>query len=517
MNLDWDFLPVIEKIYSEIGWQKDGYSVANKSDLIQRLNFSIPEAFLEELDGLIKADEVSIDEFMSIFAPFVKQLAPNSPLNDSRTSQNSQGNSNDSSLSVFNDENGIPEGELIRAPQDLESFLEPNSIAYSVGTYSAYGDSPMKPLRESTSANSIKAQNEKEIEALRKKVNYQSTEYDKLLEKLNSSEHECKNYQTKIANLEKKNKLLRNSNNDLNVELKGMSIMKNEIEEKNQEIGRLQATIIEKGKQQESSWATVEQLRQEIETLRGQIEDEQGNSEMLQREMELKETAHKKTISEHNVEQARLISNLEEKENNLNITKKDLDRITRERAELKNHVEDLEAKIEENGEIIQFTEQQDFVTSVHAELAQDAEYLKSRDDEINRLTQEIDHSSQRELKLKDKICELEDQLNDFRSEMKSIESIRSRQEVLKLSTSAQTDPEMKPSFTKNTQTVQLHAPVQLPNRMNLATNSPNRISRFEKIATIATMLLAILISLIYKREEPWIEVNCPGNGQISTH
>jgi predicted RNase H-like nuclease (RuvC/YqgF family) len=114
----------------------------------------------------------------------------------------------------------------------------------------------MKPLRESTSANSIKAQNEKEIEALRKKVNYQSTEYDKLLEKLNSSEHECKNYQTKIANLEKKNKLLRNSNNDLNVELKGMSIMKNEIEEKNQEIGRLQATIIEKGKQQESSWAT---------------------------------------------------------------------------------------------------------------------------------------------------------------------------------------------------------------------------------------------------------------------
>lgn len=67
---------------------------------------------------------------------------------------------------------------------------------------------------------------------------------------------------------------------------------------------------------------------------------------------------------------------------------------------MKTRVEDLEAKIEENGEIIQFTEQQDFVTSVHAELAQDAEYLKSREDEINRLTQEIDHSSQRELKLK---------------------------------------------------------------------------------------------------------------------
>ena len=48
-------------------------------------------------------------------------------------------------------------------------------------------------------------------------------------------------------------------------------------------------------------------------------------------EMELKETAHKKTISEHNIEQARLLSNLEEKENNLNITRKDLDRITRER------------------------------------------------------------------------------------------------------------------------------------------------------------------------------------------
>lgn len=67
---------------------------------------------------------------------------------------------------------------------------------------------------------------------------------------------------------------------------------------------------------------------------------------------------------------------------------------------MKNRVEDLEAKIEENGEIIQFTEQPDFVTSVHAELAQDAEYLKSREDEINRLTQEIDYSRQREMKLK---------------------------------------------------------------------------------------------------------------------
>jgi len=71
-----------------------------------------------------------------------------------------------------------------------------------INWFLAYGDSPLKPLRESTSANSIKAQNEKEIEALRKKVLYQSTEYDKLLEKLNSSEHECKSYQMKIENLE---------------------------------------------------------------------------------------------------------------------------------------------------------------------------------------------------------------------------------------------------------------------------------------------------------------------------
>ena len=185
--------------------------------MIVYLNLQIPEVFLEELDGQIKTDEVSIDEFMSIFSPFIKQIVPHSPLNDSRTSQNSQGNSNDSSLSVFNDENGIPDSELMKAPQDLESLPEPNSIAYSIGTYSgndqfhffflinwflAYGDSPLKPLRESTSANSIKAQNEKEIEALRKKVLYQSTEYDKLLEKLNSSEHECKSYQMKIENLE---------------------------------------------------------------------------------------------------------------------------------------------------------------------------------------------------------------------------------------------------------------------------------------------------------------------------
>ena len=82
-----------------------------------------------------------------------------------------------------------------------------------------------------------------------------------------------------------------------------MSIVKDEIEEKNQEIERLRATIVEKGKQQESTWVTgslilqivyllyriiytkclVEQLRQEIETLRGQVEDEQGNNDMLQR------------------------------------------------------------------------------------------------------------------------------------------------------------------------------------------------------------------------------------------
>ena len=93
---------------------------------------------MEEIDGQIKTDEVSIDEFMTIFSPFIKlkMSMPNSPLNDSRTSQNSQGNSNDSSLSVFNDENGIPESELMKAPQDLESLPEPNSIAYSVGTYS---------------------------------------------------------------------------------------------------------------------------------------------------------------------------------------------------------------------------------------------------------------------------------------------------------------------------------------------------------------------------------------------
>jgi len=481
MNPDWDLLPLIENFYNEIGWQKDGNLVANKRDLIQRLNLSIPEVFLEQLDQEIQTDEVSINEFMSVFAPFIKNhmnhMTPHSPLNDSRTSQNSQGNSNDSSISVFNDENGIPESELMKAPQDLETFAEPPSIAYSVGTYSAYGDSPMKPLRESTSVNSIRAQNEKEIEALRKKILHQSTEYDKLLEKLNSTEHECKSYQSTIENLERKNKLLRSSNNDLNIELKGMSIIKDEIEEKNQEIDRLRATIVEKGKQQESTWATVEQLRQEIETLRGQVEEEQGNGDMLQREMELKETAHKKTISEHNIEHARLLSDLDEKENNLNVTKKDLDRVTRERAELKNRVEDLEAKIEENGEIIQFTEQPDFVTSVHAELAQDAEYLKSREDEINRLTQEIDYSRQREMKLKDQVLELENQLNDFRSEMKSIESIRRRQEVVKRSISAQT---IQPTISKDTQTVPYHVPVQLPNR-NLAINGHARYDLTSKI------------------------------------
>ena len=47
-----------------------------------------------------------------------------------------------------------------------------------------------------------------------------------------------------------------------------------------------------------------------------------------------------------------------------------------------------------------------------------------------------------------------------------------RQAVLKLSTSAQTDS-TKPSSSKDTQTVQYHVPVQLPNR-NLATNGHAR-------------------------------------------
>ena len=41
-----------------------------------------------------------------------------------------------------------------------------------------------------------------------------------------------------------------------------MSIVKDEIEEKNQEIERLRATIVEKGKQQESTWATGSLLLQ---------------------------------------------------------------------------------------------------------------------------------------------------------------------------------------------------------------------------------------------------------------
>ena len=41
-----------------------------------------------------------------------------------------------------------------------------------------------------------------------------------------------------------------------------MSIVKDEIGEKNQEIERLRATIVEKGKQQESTWATGSLLLQ---------------------------------------------------------------------------------------------------------------------------------------------------------------------------------------------------------------------------------------------------------------
>ena len=102
---------------------------------------------MEQLEEMIETDEVSIDEFMSVFTTFFQHFSESngtslgsnimnsiSSLNDSRNSHNSQGNSNDSSLSVFNDENDIPDSELMKAPQDLDT--EPNSIAYSVGTYS---------------------------------------------------------------------------------------------------------------------------------------------------------------------------------------------------------------------------------------------------------------------------------------------------------------------------------------------------------------------------------------------
>ena len=45
MNPDWDFSPVVDTIYSEVGWQKDGNLVANKIDLIQRLNHSVSSEF----------------------------------------------------------------------------------------------------------------------------------------------------------------------------------------------------------------------------------------------------------------------------------------------------------------------------------------------------------------------------------------------------------------------------------------------------------------------------------------
>ena len=45
MNPDWDFSPVVDTIYSEVGWQKDGNLVANKIDLIQRLNHSVSFEF----------------------------------------------------------------------------------------------------------------------------------------------------------------------------------------------------------------------------------------------------------------------------------------------------------------------------------------------------------------------------------------------------------------------------------------------------------------------------------------
>ena len=51
MNPDWDFLPVIESIYNDIGWKRDGHPVANKSDLIQRLNFSVSPHFISCYDS----------------------------------------------------------------------------------------------------------------------------------------------------------------------------------------------------------------------------------------------------------------------------------------------------------------------------------------------------------------------------------------------------------------------------------------------------------------------------------
>ena len=59
--------------------------------------------------------------------------------------------------------------------------------------------------------------------------------------------------------------------------------------------------------------------------------------------------------------------------------------------ELKDMIDDLQIRLRnsENGEIIQFNEQRE-TESMHQELAQSDEYLRSLEEEIQQLKQELD-------------------------------------------------------------------------------------------------------------------------------
>lgn len=483
---------------------------------------------MEDLEDMLSTGEIGeltdvrVDDFLPIFARFMDELQaglggragdtslPVFSLDDSSRSLNSRGDSENSLLSHENNENSIA-NDLRTLPQDIES--EAPSIAYSVGTYSAYGDSPMKPLRESTSSNSIRALEQKEIERLKQKLYQQSTEYDKLLEKLSFTENQLSNSKTTITELERKNRTLRSSNTDLNLELKTISIMKDEIEIKDEEIDKLRNTIVEKEKLQETTWSTIEQLREDVQNLRGQLEDEKDTSNLLRQEIEIKDSEHKRVLSEHNSDQSKYHADFEMKKRELLSIQKDLDRVTRDRDELNVRVQDLECKIEEKGEIIQFTETQCH-QSVHQELARDDTYLQSMEDQINQLRQQLDHAQRIENQTKEANQELNDRISQLKSELNLIQSLKNDQKMLRSSSnSTQTEP-IVPTEIKTTPTQTLANPISLPNNTQLTTAS--RLSRSEKLLTILILLIGLLISLIYKRQGPWLEVNCPHQGTIAT-
>ena len=154
--------------------------------------------------------------------------------------------------------------------------------------------------------------------------------------------------------------------------------------------------------------------------------------------------------------------------------------------------QELESRIEQNGEVIQFTESRIRGRTLHEEFDDNSDYREFKMEELGELKVELDHTVNELSLYRNKNTELEDSLRRLRNEYKSISTIHQ-------------------------QTDQRTGLIKMPTK-NVHTNTPQpkKASLLEKLAdyilAIAICLFSIMICLLMTHKAPWLVINCPGVG-----